>query len=855
MGQFFYTYYKKYGNKILMRYVKNGKPKNRIVDFYQPSLYVSTDDPSEAKNIYDVPVKKIEFENMKAAKSFADQYKDVDNFDIHGNSDFANQFIIELFDGKEPDYSADNIKIGIIDIEVTAEVFPDPDICRWPVTAITMFNSIDKEYMVFGLEHKDGTYVSDTIHDKIEKIKSEGFKVTYKPYIEELDLLKDYLTYMREQEFHLTSGWNSEGFDWPYLINRCYSQVGETHTQRMLSPFGMINKRTITDSYKNEKTKFEVVGVPDLDYMLLYKKHIFTPRESYKLDFIAEQELDEKKLDYSDYDSLENLYYDNYQLFINYNIMDVDLIRRLDEKLGLFQLTFALTYLTLTNMSETLGTVKIWEHLIAKHLYGKNKVPLFRGIKSNNRSIDGGFVMEPVPAMYDWTVAFDLNSLYPHIEMQYNIGPETRVSEEDLTEELLELRNNTLDDLVNGKVDTSILKKYNYAMTGNFQFYRKDKMSFFSEIKRDLYSKRKVFKKDMLSTQQLIADSKDSQEKKILESKESKANNNQMAVKILLNGGYGALANEHFIYFMIDNAEAITLSGQLVNKWTGQRTDKFLNKVLGKDRYWIYSDTDSGYYTLKNFADTIKTNDIQKKVDAIDEFCKEIVKPEIDTIVDKLCDYMNGYEQKMVWEREVIAEKSVWLAKKRYVMTVWDNEGVRYHEKPKLKFTGVDAVRSSTPMWSREALKDCYLVALTEGETSVQNKIQKIRESFDKSAVDDIAAPRGVNGLEKYFDSDNIYKKGTPIHVKGSLIHNHLIKEKGLNTNLITSGSKIKFVPLKSPNPIRQDVIAFERFLPKDFELEKYVDRDSIFKGAFLTPIESFLAPIGWNSEDTNTLF
>jgi DNA polymerase elongation subunit (family B) len=311
--------------------------------------------------------------------------------------------------------------------------------------------------------------------------------------------------------------------------------------------------------------------------------------------------------------------------------------------------------------------------------------------------------------------------------MQWNIGIDTLIPYNELPAELKALRDNyTFDDLLHKKIDLSVLDKYNVTMAANFEFYRKDKMSFFSEIKRELYNNRKAVKREMLDAeakQQNVS----GKEKKELEYLEAKLNNMQLGLKVLLNGGYGALASPYFLYYMVENAEAITLSGQFVNKWTSSSVEDHLQKVFEnkKGHYWIAGDTDSGYFTIKPFMDTVKEKDIQKKVDVANQFCEQIMKPHIDQKCQELCDYINGYEQKMVWGREVIAENAIWVAKKKYVMQVWDSEYVRY-KTPKIKLTGMEAVKSSYPEWSRNYLKKCYTAALQGTESDVHTLIEPV---------------------------------------------------------------------------------------------------------------------------------
>lgn len=663
----FYSYYKQYGNSILIRYKKDGDSNTKTKTFkdYQPTLFTSGDSTSTNFSIYDAPLKPIKFDNIKAAKNFAEQYKGIDNFVLEGNSNYGNQFIIELFDGKQPDYNENLIKVGFLDIEVDAPEFPKPEDHKWPINAVTLYDSIEKEFVSFFLRNGESPdWDPKKSPDHIKKLKIEAFH-----FDTEDDLLRSFLSVAQSRNLDVLSGWHSEGFDVPYTINRCNLLFGEKYTKSMLSPFSMINSREVKAQFGKTVEKFEIVGLPHLDYMQLYKKHTYTPRESHKLDFIAHAELGENKISYEEAQGLYGLYRNDFQKFCDYNIQDVNIMVRLEEKLGLFSLVYAMSYFTLSNYEDALGTTKIWEQLVAKFLYNKNKVPPFRRQKNEERDFEGAFVKEPIPGMYNWVIAYDLNSLYPHVEMEWNIGMDTLIPYHQLPQELKDIRDkHTFDDLLHKRIDLSVLSKYNVTMAANFEFYKKDKMSFFSEIKRELYNNRKAVKKEMLQAES-DQQSSSGQRKKELEYIEAKLNNMQLGLKVLLNGGYGALASPYFLYYMVENAEAITMSGQLVNKWTCSSLDDHLKTIFeNKQSNWVAGDTDSGYFTINSFMKTVKEPDIQKKVDIANRFAEEIMKPHIDDKCQELCDYINGYEQKMVWGREVIAENAIWVAKKKYVM-------------------------------------------------------------------------------------------------------------------------------------------------------------------------------------------
>ena len=335
--------------------------------------------------------------------------------------------------------------------------------------------------------------------------------------------------------------------------------------------------------------------------------------------------------------------------------------------------------------------------------------------------------------------------------------------------------------------------------------------------------------------------------------------NLQMALKILLNSGYGALANNNFIYSRVENAESITTSGQLVNIWTSDRINDLLKSITGIDkRFVFYNDTDSAYIDCDDIVKELglaDCDDLNKVVDELDNIIRQVVSPAIDTFTQDLCDYMNHYENKMVWEREVISPSSIFIAKKRYVMLVIDSEGVRY-SKPKLKITGLESKRSSTPQWAKDSLNECYKLAVLDKRNEMYDFIGRFEKNFYKLSPSDIAIPTGVNGIEKYSNDNGYYIKGTPKNVKAAINHNNLVQKLNLKQiQTIQSGNKMKYVDLIKPNPINEEVIGFTSGLPPEFKLDKYVDYKEAYYKGFEKPLQNFLNAIGWTTEPIIELF
>ena len=443
-------------------------------------------------------------------------------------------------------------------------------------------------------------------------------------------------------------------------------------------------------------------------------------------------------------------------------------------------------------------------------------------------------------------VSFDLNSLYPHLIMQYNISPET----------LQDTRHpsTTVEKILNKEIDFSGYE--DYAVCANGSMYRKDAKGFLPELMDKIYSERKIFKKKMLKAKQEY----EKKPSKDLEKEIARCNNIQMARKIQLNSAYGAIGNQYFRYYKLANAEAITLSGQVSIRWIENKMNEYINKLLSTDNvdYVIASDTDSIYLNMGPLVDKFfasKSKDKLAVVNILNSICEDKLEPFIDKSYQELADYVSAYDQKMQMKRENIADRGIWTAKKRYILNVWDSEGVRYDE-PKLKVMGIESVKSSTPAPCRKMLKDAFNILMSGTEEDVIQYIDRCREEFKRLPPEEISFPRSVSDVRKYADRTTIYSKGTPIHVRGALLFNHQIKDKKLTNkySLIQNGEKIKFCYLKEPNPLHENVISFIQDFPKELNLDKYVDYNLQFEKSFVEPLKTILDAIGWSVEKTVNL-
>jgi DNA polymerase elongation subunit (family B) len=610
-----------------------------------------------------------------------------------------------------------------------------------------------------------------------------------------------------------------------------------------MSPWGFVNERK-TFIKGNEEIHYDIVGIAQLDYLELYKKYTYSKQESYRLDYIASEELGDKKK-VNPGDSFKDFYTNHWQQFVDYNIHDVELVDKLEDKMRLIELHLTMAYNAKINFEDVYSQVRMWDTIIYNHLRKKGIVVPAKTHSGKDAQFEGAYVKDPIIGLHKWMASFDLNSLYPHLIMQYNISPET------LTSEKLSV---TVDKLLNQEIDTSYVKQRDLALTANGWTYTKEFKGFMPELMEKMYVDRSKFKKQMLRVQQEYE--KDKSQKHLLKDI-SRLNNLQMAMKIALNSAYGAMGNQYFRYFDIRMAEGITTSGQLSIRWMANKLNAFMNKTLkteGKD-YVVAIDTDSIYLTLETLVEqTCVGKTDEQKIKFMDKICEDVFQPFIDSGYQELADYMNAYSQKMQMKREVLADKGIWTAKKRYILNVHNSEGVQY-EKPKIKVMGLEMVKSSTPAVIRDKLRDSIEVILKGNQADLQNYIMEFRKDFDKLPVEEIAFPRGVNGLKQYAGSP-IYSKGTPIHVRGALLFNHYTKKMGLDKKYqpIRDGDKIRFVYVRKPNPFQEDVIAFSQELPPEFELGSYIDYDKMFEKVFTDALQIVIEPLGWSTSEQSSL-
>ena len=809
----FYTSVERLGNKLLYRgYDDNGKKISHRVN-YKPTLYLKSKKTSaEWKALDDTPVEPLQFGSMSEVKDFQKSYNGVDDFVLYGNTRHIPAFIQNQFPN-EIVYNRNMVDVASLDIETSyGDGFPEVDNPINQVLTIAFKSSKDDTYRVWGMKPYDETITS-----------LKHLKIDYRQFTAESSMLESFIDFWSDPENtpDIITGWNTRFFDIPYMVARMAFLLGEEKV-RNLSPWRKIARREIFIKGRKQIT-FDIIGIQHLDYMELFKKFAYPygNQESYSLNHISSVVLGEKKLDYSEVGTLRDLYDADFQMFVDYNIKDVELIERMEDKLGLITLVLTMAYLGGVNYQDTLGTTAIWDSIIFRRL-ARSKITIMPANDNPSQQFPGGYVKEPQVGMHDWVMSFDLNSLYPNLIVQYNMSPETLIG---------------VTDAVGAKAS-------------NGAVFRKDKKGIIPEIVEELYAKRVNIKNDMLAAKHKLETISKRQRNEYTQTSAQVARLEtlQTAIKILLNSLYGAMGNKYFRYFDIRIASGITLTGQEVIKYAETKVNDFLNDFIGesKDRV-IAMDTDSLYIGVNDVIEKFKPNN---PVHFLDEFGSKAIEPMLDKAFDEFAKASNAYTNRMVMKREAIADRGIWTAKKRYILNVHNNEGVQYAQ-PKIKIMGIEAVKSSTPQVCRDAMNQLFKVIVTGDEQKTQEAIALFKDHFKTLSADQVAFPRGVTDVKTYSEKGSIYKKGTPIHVRGSLLYNHHLKAKALDKKyqLINNGDKIKFVYLYVPNSIQENVVAFPDFLPEELELNKYIDYNLQFQKTFIDPIDIILNAIGWSAE------
>lgn len=828
MAKTFINAYQSSSKHITHIYAENGEVHKEIVPFKPFLGYLAPKgEKTSWSDMFGRPVKVKVFPSIPAANAWKKENKDI--LEIYGDVKPVIQFIASEY-RKEIPLDKTGMRIFNFDIEVFVEGggFPKPEEAKHPINAITINEMVSNTYITFAYK-EDYTPKSDNV----KYIKCEN----------EIDLLIKFLDYWKLQSPEIITGWNIDIFDIPYIINRV-KKVISVEALKKFAPDGEIAVKTTTDTMGRVITKYRPKGIIVWDYMDLYKKYTQENREAYSLNHIAKVELGDEKIDYQEeYDTLNDLYLKNFELFIDYNIKDTGIVYDLDYQLDYINVAMSIMHKARCQPEDIFGTVQPWDCVIYNEMLD---FKMLCPPNNNHTKVDyvGGWVEQPVPGLYEWLSVSDIVSSYPNNLISFNMSPETIIPDSLLTQELLDIREKygrieTCVDIDRLKDVGPILRKYNYTFTSNGQFFDRSVEGILPRIFAKFFAQRKEWKK-MVGVH-----------KERGEDREAKiADLMQYTLKILLNSGYGAIANVHGRYFDVRIAEAITSNGQVCVRGTTKAVcDAF--PIVNN----VYNDTDSYFINCarlveKRFGD--KEVSREEKLEFVLKFNDQCITPANDDFFKRMSENMNMMRCTLKMEAECVADVSLFVAKKRYIMNnIWV-EGKYYLDKPKRKIRGVEIVRSSTPQIVRDRLKEAVdIIFTTMSNDKLIEFIEKFRDEFNQMPVEKVAFPRSVT-MKDYTRQS----KGLPIGVNAALSYNDLLKNQGLDGKYlaIADGDKIKFTYIKKPNIVGSHVVGFVNKLPVELRECFEIDYNLQFQKAFLDPITKILESIGWTAEYVSSL-
>ena len=800
---------------------------------FRPYLYVEKEGATDAVSIFKTSLLKRVFKNSIERRKFVENSTNKRNFH---NLSPEQQFLIEMYkdDNNKPEFSQFPLKTYFIDIETASfGEFPIPEKAKDPISLITVYDTLTKVTRTWGLSNDYTPSIENCIYFCCK---------------DEQDLITRFMDFWKSDYPDICSGWNSFGFDMPYIINRFTKLFGEEFVQQ-LSPVGRVTGRKIfTSNFGKEMTKWSISGISCIDYLEIYKTFSVGERESYSLNYISETELGEGKVQHNA-TSLAELSANDWSTFVDYNIQDVHLLVKLEDKLKYLQIVRLLAYKGCTNLESALGKVAIVTGAVAIQAHKQGFIIPTFGSTTERESYEGGYVKEPEKGLQKAIVSFDVNSLYPNTIITLNISPETKLGK--VVDGDIETSKEVTLRLVSGKMHTLSVEKFK-------QFLREEKIALSKA--GVLYSQKskgvipnlidEIYKERVEAKTQLTK-LKRSKKKDIqtLASMEY-LNTLQYTLKIYLNSIYGTFANKHSSLMDIDNAMSITVTGQNVAKAGASIIEQYARKQFKLEKFTstIYQDTDSVYVTIKPILDHLNINLLGED---------KKLNESVNTIVDAIDKHVNveilswakeelfSIDPRYVFKREIIADVGVFLQKKRYILHVLDEEGVA---TDKFKFVGVELVRSTIPKKVKAFIEDVTKTALLTQEVKIAN--ESYRKSYDlfcKLSPDDIALRSSINNLDGYTEGATLQKfnKATPSHVKGAIAYNLLITQLGLRDKfeVIQSGQKVKKLYC-TKNKYGLDAISYMSTLPDEFELR--VDWDRMFGKLVTFPVERLYEAIGW---------
>jgi len=849
-------YYDAYKNRLYCSETVNGKRKK--IDYHpQFEYYVpDTEGDSTLKDIYGAPVTLQVSETRKDMRAVAECVQTCET-DISEDV----KFLQKRYKGMQLKADMANFQVATIDIEVAGErEFPKPEDAKYPINLISIHYSKEDTVYTFGTQ----PYTGDS-----ELVKN------YHYCADEAMMIERFIKHFRKKGVDILTGWNVMGFDVPYIINRCKNLGIEVS----MSPINMYRERK-TGGYHIEGGGYTIAGISILDGLELYKNFVYVKRERYSLQFIGQLEVGEGKKDLEG--TVNDEWKNNWNNFVEYNVQDVLLTKKIEDKKKLIKLTIDFCYQALIPFDRIFSSITLVTGYMLKYLHDRNIVFPDRVHQTKDKKFPGAYVMAK-PGYYNYVVSFDVASMYPHMLMMYNISPETLVMNPESTEGLYSC------PISQWKTWETVEGPYECGGV----YYRKDKRGVMAELVSTIYQDRKVFKeKGFIADTMAKKGVLDDFSKELIEAVKEEGepadyyDSQQMIRKILINSMYGVLGNEYFNFYNVSNAIAVTLSGQDLIRYLSNTLNSYMKKnwhTLGPKLFpeykgeWkplekdvvILVDTDSNYVCLEEIVENmgLEFEDNKEFFDWIQYLENNFFNPFFDKILNI---YAKKYDvpQMIEFKREKIITQKFILGKKKYADEVIADEKKMFLDEPKISITGIEVVRTDTPKFSRDRImgvvKQIFNVR-GKDRPAVMEKLRSIHEEFLKAHPSDIANPTGIKDYQKYAEPVEKYIKQKrinypshlPIHVRAAMNYNYIVAKHNLPLMEVDNGTKMKYIYVsKHKNELGQNIIGFINEWPKEFDDLFFVDIEEQWQKVFQRAIQRFFDVLGWGQIEVeeNTL-
>ena len=823
-----------------------------------------------AKSIFGSSLKRVEFENnFERSKSLKEGLLT----EVYHNFPPEQQFLIDTFyrHNKKPEFSQHPLKIFYLDIEVYSPYeFPDEWEAKHPINVITIYDSLCDEYTIFGLKNDyNENELSQENRDRLKSIKARGSVFTYIQCRHEKELLGQLIRYWKKDYPDVLTGWNLP-FDMPYIINRINSILGPKYA-KMLSPCGYIRKynkrKKIQAQFTINVEDYEIKGISTLDYQDVYSKFNIKPVPNKKLDTIAEIELDENKVEYES-SNLAKLADDDWNLFVFYNIIDVDIIRRLEDKLKFLSIARMLAYMGLAPLHKALDTLPIVSGYAAINALEEEKyIPTFQKQNKDWPKYEGAYVHDPIKGFHEMIVSYDLNSLYPNTMITLNASPETKFGKvRKLSETRYQVITSSKEYILTEEKLKNFLRDNNIAMSRSGVLFLQNKKGILPKLVEEVYIGRVDDKAKIKQNKQQLEKERDPATIRELKKENDQLDILQYAKKILINSVYGYCGNKYAAMSDLDIAESITLTCQDVIKQSGTITTNILNKIIKEDNpiddYLIYNDTDSEYITLKKVVDKLKIPFLGRD---------GLVHPNVIKIVNKIEDSLNAgikkwgetelnsCDSRFQFKAEIIADHGIFIAKKKYALHKLYDEGFGVTDPEKRwKYTGLVLVSAQIPKELKPLIKDVlHDMILHKDERSASKIYYDAFEKYKQLPIDSVALVKAVNKFSEYSNQCKgvtVFAPRMNAHYKGAHVYNYLLNELNISHKYekIRDADKVKWFYVKPHNKYNVEAIAYLDKFPKEFEPIFEIDQIKMFEKSVKDVIQKFYDAVGWVVQSPN---